>query len=207
MTFLANGETEMQIDGDSGSSQHAMKVLLASAQQNSATNANGLATFSPSTGGVNRPMQIEIMATAGTGASLQYELPVLPALSPDSGASTGSPRPAVTVRHQAPNRRGVVTGIATTRRSADLSNDSPLPFWGISNGVPDTHCLHEKKSTVAANQTDGTRLRKRETDNCEQADAPPSDSVPSLGTLGSNDSVRPSDAPRSPAQDSTSVEP
>jgi len=69
-----------------------MKVLLGSSQAKPASDANGLASLTPSTGGLARPLDIEIMATAGTATPLQYELSVIPALSPPTGASTGMAR-------------------------------------------------------------------------------------------------------------------
>ena len=92
MIFLPDADAPVEVSGDDGSTQHAMKVLLGSSQINPLTDANGLATLVPSTGGFSRPLEIEIVASAGAAAPLQYELPMLPAPSPSPGASTGVAR-------------------------------------------------------------------------------------------------------------------
>jgi hypothetical protein len=94
LIFLPNAPSSVDGtgDSDSGTSQHPMKVLLGSSQTAPLTDTNGLATLTPSTGGFVRPLQIEIMASAGTATPLQYELSVLPALAPPVGASTGMAR-------------------------------------------------------------------------------------------------------------------
>jgi hypothetical protein len=94
MTYLPTAPSSVDDtgDGDSASSQHPMKVLLGSSQAAPVTDTDGLAALTPSTGGFSRPLQIEIMASAGTATPLQYELLVLPALSPTVGASTGMAR-------------------------------------------------------------------------------------------------------------------
>jgi hypothetical protein len=74
-----------------------MKVLLGSSQATPVSDANGLASLAPSTGGLARPLDVEIMVTAGTATPLQYELSVIPALAPPTGASTGIARRRVRV--------------------------------------------------------------------------------------------------------------
>jgi hypothetical protein len=54
-------------------------IVLGSSQAIPVSDANGLASLAPSTGGVARPLEIDIIATAGTAAPLQYELSVIPA--------------------------------------------------------------------------------------------------------------------------------
>jgi hypothetical protein len=56
------------------------------------TDANGVAALTPSAAGLARALQIEVMASTGTATPLQYELSVLPLLSPATGASTGMAR-------------------------------------------------------------------------------------------------------------------
>jgi hypothetical protein len=92
MMFLPDAPTPVDTDGDNGSAHHPMKVLLGSAETTPTTDANGLAMLSPSVGGLARPLQIEVMASAGAATPLQYELSVLPLLSPATGASTGMAR-------------------------------------------------------------------------------------------------------------------
>ena len=92
MMFLPDAPMPVDTDGDNGSAHHPMKVLLGSAETTPTTDANGLAMLTPSVGGLARPLQIEVMASAGTATPLQYELSVLPLLSPATGASTGMAR-------------------------------------------------------------------------------------------------------------------
>jgi hypothetical protein len=92
MMFLPDAPVPVEGPGDSGSAHHPMKVLLGSSQTMRVTDANGLATLTPSAGGLARPLQIEVMASTGTATPLQYELSVLPLLSPATGASTGIAR-------------------------------------------------------------------------------------------------------------------
>jgi hypothetical protein len=92
MMFLPSSPSAVEGTGDSGIGQHPMKVLLGSSQATPVSDANGLASLAPSSGGLARPLDIEIVATAGTATPLQYELSVIPALAPPTGASTGMAR-------------------------------------------------------------------------------------------------------------------
>jgi hypothetical protein len=89
LIFLPDEDSPVETSGDGGISQHPMKVLLRSSSNAVATDANGLVTLQPSLGGFSRPLEIEIMATTANGASLQYELPVLPALASQTNGSSG----------------------------------------------------------------------------------------------------------------------
>jgi hypothetical protein len=66
MMFLPSSPSAVESSGDGGSGQHPMKVLLGSSQATPVSDGNGLASLAPSTGGLARPLDIEIMATAGT---------------------------------------------------------------------------------------------------------------------------------------------
>lgn len=121
--------------GDGGSSQHTMRVLLSTSQNTATTDINGLVSLAPSTGGQLRPLEVEIMATAGTGATLQFELPVLSAISSSPGASTG--------RARAPARskiRFAARGNHPARQSfAGVSSETPrwsIPVWDVPAPVP-----------------------------------------------------------------------
>ena len=92
MIFLPDADAPVETSGDDGSSQHAMKVLLDSSLVAFVTDSNGLASFPVSTGGFSRPLEVEITASAGTGTPLQFELPMLPAITPTPGGSTGRAR-------------------------------------------------------------------------------------------------------------------
>ena len=91
MMFLPSSPSPVD-GGDGGSGQHPMKVLLGSSQAMPVSDANGLASLAPTTGGLSRPVDLEITATAGASTSLQYQLSVIPPLSPSTGASTGMAR-------------------------------------------------------------------------------------------------------------------
>ena len=95
MVFLPDEDAPVEVAGDSGSSEHAMKVLLSSSTSTSVTDGSGLAILQPSTGGFARPLEIEITASAPNGGTLEFELPVLPASPASLGASTGRPRSPV----------------------------------------------------------------------------------------------------------------
>ncbi len=94
LVFLPDEDAPVETgsDGDAGSSQHAMKVLLASSLNTPVTEVNGLASLLPSTAGLGRPLEIEVTATAGSSARLAFELPMLAGRAPDPGASTGRAR-------------------------------------------------------------------------------------------------------------------
>jgi hypothetical protein len=92
MMFVPAEDTPVDTSGDGGTSQHPMKVLLGTSQNTVVTDVNGLASFQPTTGGLQRPLEIEIIASASGGGSLFYELPVLASPSPPTGESTGRAR-------------------------------------------------------------------------------------------------------------------
>jgi hypothetical protein len=100
MIFLPDADAPVEVSGDDGSTQHPMKVLLGSSQTNPLTDVNGLATLVPSTGGFSRPLEIEIVASAGAATPLEYELPMLAAPTPSPGASTGAARTPGMVRRK-----------------------------------------------------------------------------------------------------------
>lgn len=92
MTFLPDADAPVEMGGDSGTSQHPMKVLLSASQTAAVTDANGLASFQPSAGVFSQPLEIEIITTTTGGGYLFYELPVLPVPAPPAGQSTGRAR-------------------------------------------------------------------------------------------------------------------
>jgi hypothetical protein len=53
-------------------------VILNASQNNVISDANGLASVVPSSAGFSGPLQVNVMATAGTNASLDYQLELLP---------------------------------------------------------------------------------------------------------------------------------
>jgi hypothetical protein len=109
MLFLPDEDEPVETGGtgDGGSSQHSMKVLLASALNTPVTDVSGLASLLPLTGGLARPLEVEITASAGSSATLEFELPVLPGIAPSPGQSTG--------RARSQRRWGTTTSIAAPR--------------------------------------------------------------------------------------------
>jgi hypothetical protein len=68
-----------------------MEVLLGSSQKTTVSDVNGLALVVPTTGGLNRPLQVEITESTGAGAQLQYEPQALaPFTQPSSVGSAAS---------------------------------------------------------------------------------------------------------------------
>ena len=86
------GESNAQNNGEASSSNIAMQVVLASFQITLVTDANGIVTFTPSNGGLYRPMDVDVSASAGTGALLQFDFQQLSAMMSGEGASTGKAR-------------------------------------------------------------------------------------------------------------------
>jgi hypothetical protein len=116
----------VETNGESTSSQHPQKIVLSSSQANAITDANGLASLAPATGGLNRALEVEITATAGSSAKLEFQLHALPQLTPPApGASNGTPRrSAVTVQsHQQPQ----------------ASNAHNVCEYGECNALPPEH--------------------------------------------------------------------
>jgi hypothetical protein len=55
------------------------------------TDINGLASIAPSAGGFSVPLEVDVAATTGSGALLDYRLELLPAAS----NSPGTPQPPI----------------------------------------------------------------------------------------------------------------
>jgi hypothetical protein len=87
--------------GESVSSQYPQRIILGSSQSTIVSNANGLVSLTPSTGGLNRALDVDIQASAGSGAWLEFQLEELPQLAQAvPGVSNGAPR-----RGEAPVQR------------------------------------------------------------------------------------------------------
>lgn len=71
--------------GESG--QPATPVILNVSQTSVISDANGLATVVPSSAGFDGPLQVNVMATAGTNAMLDFPLQLLPAFDGETGSS------------------------------------------------------------------------------------------------------------------------
>jgi hypothetical protein len=59
----------------------AMPVILKVSQSSATTDVNGMASLVPSGGGFAAPVEVDVGVTTGTGASLDYPLELLPAVS------------------------------------------------------------------------------------------------------------------------------
>lgn len=127
MIFLPDADTSVEASGDDGSSQHALKVLLGSSQNTAITDANGLASLAPPTGAFSRPLEVEITASAGTGVTLQFELPMLSAMAPSPGGSTGRAR--APVRLNARLNRGGERPHPNPQRFEDVSTETRIWNW------------------------------------------------------------------------------
>jgi hypothetical protein len=66
----------------------AMPNILSVSQSNAQTDVNGLASVQPSAGSFNGMIEVNVLATAGTGAMLNYALEALPAPVPSDRART-----------------------------------------------------------------------------------------------------------------------
>ncbi|HEV2173014.1 MAG TPA: hypothetical protein VGR71_05580, partial [Nitrospira sp.] len=62
----------------------SMPVILQVSQTNATSDANGLATLTPSSGGFSPPLEVDVGITAGTSATIDAPLWLLP---PQTGVS------------------------------------------------------------------------------------------------------------------------
>jgi hypothetical protein len=69
--FLPNSDEPLESSGDETSSNHAMKVILGSFQNNLASDGNGIVSLVRSNGGLYRPMDLQMIIATGTSATLQ----------------------------------------------------------------------------------------------------------------------------------------
>jgi hypothetical protein len=136
MIFLPDADAAVETSGDGGSSQHAMKVLLGSSQSVSITDNNGLVNLTPSTGGFSRPLEVEIMASAGTGIPLQFELPMLAALAPPAGGSTGTAPMLARLKTRFAGE-GAARVTRGTSGEPQRSEEAPreMPLWSAPVGM------------------------------------------------------------------------
>ena len=129
MIFLPDADRSVETSGDDGSSQHALKVLLGFSQNTAITDANGLASLAPSTGAFSRPLEVEITASARTGATLQFELPMLSAMAPSPGGSTGRARVPTRLKARFAGRGE--RPHPNPQRLEDVSRETRIWNWSI----------------------------------------------------------------------------
>ncbi|HKT88070.1 MAG TPA: Ig-like domain-containing protein [Candidatus Sulfotelmatobacter sp.] len=71
-------------NGETNPDNPSMPVILQVSQTNSSSDANGLATITPSSGGFSPPLEVDVGITAGTSAAIDAPLWLLP---PQTGVS------------------------------------------------------------------------------------------------------------------------
>ena len=162
MIFLPDADEPVETSGgDDGSSQHAMKVLLGSSLTTPVSDRNGLVTLPVTTGGFSRPLEVEITASAGTATPLQFELPMLPAITPTPGGSTGRARRPAAVSgrgqsHEAaprsPNPRQFLEEIPISRAPIPMMVDAVIegstkPLSSAESHPEQSDCPHAEEST------------------------------------------------------------
>ena len=77
----------MRSAGTGNSGEPSVPVILKVSLSSVVSNANGQASIVPSAAGFSGPVQVNVAATAGTNASLDYPLQLLPAFQPETGSS------------------------------------------------------------------------------------------------------------------------
>jgi hypothetical protein len=85
--------------GESSSGNPTLPVILSATQATVLSDTNGLASILPSTGTFNGPLQVDVLVTAGTTATLNCVLDAFPAMPGTSSAAGGAP----TKNRQAPS--------------------------------------------------------------------------------------------------------
>ncbi|MGA9977010.1 MAG: hypothetical protein WBQ08_00040 [Candidatus Sulfotelmatobacter sp.] len=73
------GSASASGSGVDGTGSPALPVILSVSQTSVQSDANGMASVTPSTGGFSGPLEIQVSATAGTSAALQNVLQAFPA--------------------------------------------------------------------------------------------------------------------------------
>jgi hypothetical protein len=86
------GTTSAGGNGETHPGNPAMPVILEVSQSNATTDVNGLASVMPSAGSFSPPLEVDVGITAGTSASLDEPLQVLPALANGAGDEQAKPR-------------------------------------------------------------------------------------------------------------------
>jgi hypothetical protein len=93
------GTTSAGGSGETNPINPAMPVILSVNQSTVASDINGLASVTPSSGGFSPPLEVDVTISAGSSASIDYPLEVLPPASDgNSAALTNSPRPQPPIR-------------------------------------------------------------------------------------------------------------
>jgi hypothetical protein len=89
-------------DGESNPGNPAMPVILSVSQSSALTDLNGLASILPSSGGFSAPLEVDVMAWAGTTGFIDDPLQLLPEIDAASRAT-------LTTFHQRPVWLGVAS--------------------------------------------------------------------------------------------------
>jgi hypothetical protein len=78
MTVLRPGGSSSGGGGETNPTDPGMPVILKVSQSSAITDTSGLASIEPSGGGFSAPVEVDVMASAGVGAMLDYPLQILP---------------------------------------------------------------------------------------------------------------------------------
>jgi len=86
------GSTSAGGNGETNPGNPAMPIILEVSQSNATTDVNGLASIVPSAGSFSPPLEVDVGITAGTSASLDEPLELLPALASGAGDESAKAR-------------------------------------------------------------------------------------------------------------------
>jgi hypothetical protein len=137
--FAPYANAPVETNGESTSSQHPQRIILGSSQASAITDANGLASLAPTTGGLNRALEVDIKASAGLNAELEFQLQALPQLTPPApGASNGTPRrsAAPVQEHQQPQATNAHDACEHGECKALPAEHAPGPTAPHNKGYP-----------------------------------------------------------------------
>jgi hypothetical protein len=90
-TVLRSSGTVAASSGETNPTNPGMPVILQVSQSSATTDMNGLANIVPSAGGFAPPLEIDVAIMAGSGASLDYPIQLLPSLSMENNSGEMKP--------------------------------------------------------------------------------------------------------------------
>jgi hypothetical protein len=117
--------TVLRPHGDSNPANPAMPVILSVSQTAVATDIDGLASIVPSSGGFGAPLEVDVGATAGSSAALDYPLQALAAPSGNDSMGNNPERTLPPVGRSSP------AGPRTRE-----CGDNLMPWWSHGIAAP-----------------------------------------------------------------------
>ncbi len=105
-TLMRPVSNPLTTGGDGGNQGQGEAVVLEAVQTTAVTDVNGIASFQPSVGSLNGPIQIAISATIGNGVLLQYTLASLPPTGASTPGRVDPPEAPVNILHRPFNHPG-----------------------------------------------------------------------------------------------------